>query len=171
MTQAFIVSPIDGLLLSLDQWKKLVSENDNLTITDAQYVAIVPDDGSSPFVFPKKAIGRMGWHEAMKAAKEYHFDIPGLENNVPNLPSRKQGIDIGDANYALLEEPEVHLDDILKEIGGEEFSGTSAWSCSRNGAGYAWCLYGSIGYAYGYSVYSSYRALPVVLYSASKASN
>lgn len=171
MTQAFIVSPVNGQLLSLDQWKKLVSENDNLTITDAQYVAIVPDDGSSPFVFPKKAIGRMSWHEAMKAAKEYRFDIPGLENNVPNLPSRKQGIDIGDANYALLEEPEVHLDDILKEIGGEEFSGTYAWSCSRSNASGAWCLYGYYGYAYYFNVYSSFRALPVVLYSASKASN
>lgn len=168
MTQAFIVSPIDGLLLSLDQWKKLVSENDNLTITDAQYVAIVPDDGSSPFVFPKKAIGRMGWHEAMKAAKEYRFDIPGLENNVPNLPSRKQGIDIGDANYALLEEPEVHLDDILKEIGGEEFSGAFTWSCSR---GNAWNFGGYYGCANVNSVSGRNRALPVVLYSASKASN
>lgn len=170
MTQAFIVSPTNGQLLSLEQWRELVSGNADLSITDAEYVAIVPDDGSTPFAFPKSDLGNMDWNAAMKAARDYRFTIPGFEEVVPSLPSRKQGVDIGDANYALSEEPEVHLDDILTEIGGRPVRGAYLWSCSRSRANSAWYFSGHYGFAYNSGLNLSFRALPVVLYPANKVS-
>lgn len=170
MTQAFIVSPTNGQLLSLEQWRELVSGNANLSITDAEYVAIVPDDGSTPFAFPKSDLGNMDWNAAMKAAQDYRFTIPGFEEVVPSLPSRKQGVDIGDANYALAEEPEVNLDDILTEIGGRPVRCAYLWSCSRYVAYSAWFFTGFSGYASNGNLVSSCRALPVVLYPANKVS-
>lgn len=165
MTQAFIVSPIDAKLLSLAEWKALVEQNADLKITDAEYVCIVPDDGR-PFMFPKKSLGDMPWGDADAAAKAYRFQIPGYEGKVPSLPSRVQGTHIGDANYALYESLEVRLDDLLDKIGGERFSGANAWSASRNNAVYFWIFNGYRGFANGSYLYSSYRALPVLLYDA-----
>lgn len=165
MTQAFIVSPIDGQLLSLAEWKAAVEQNANLKITDVEYVGIVPDDGN-PFMFPKKSLGEMPWKDADKAAKAYRFNVPNCENKVPSLPSRVQGKHIGDANYALYEGPEVRLDDLLKEIGGDGFLGASAWSASCDNAGGFLCFYGGNGCAGYVRMDYRLRALPVLLYNA-----
>ena len=52
----------------------------------------------------------------------------------------------------------------LKAIGASALgNGSSVWSCSRYGADYGWCAYGSSGYAYGYYLCYSSLAVPLVL--------
>ncbi|MBR6457812.1 MAG: hypothetical protein IKS71_04355 [Bacteroidales bacterium] len=175
-TAHYIVNPYTGDLQTLPEWKEYVESNSEWTkVTDALCICIIPEDGT-PFVFPKKDLGRMSWEDAMQAASKAVIPLPkqflekfstGLELS---LPTRKQGIDIGDCNYALPkdEQPEIHLDDTLEAIGGQPFSGTYFWSSSRYNANTAWCFYGGNGAAYLSYFYSACRALPLVLCPGAK---
>lgn len=173
-TQHYIINPYTGELNTLSEWEEYVSKQPGADMKDAQCICIIPEDGT-PFAFPKNDLGRLTWEDAVKAAASATIPLPdkflekystGIEIS---LPSRKQGIDIGDCNHGLADEPSVHLDDTLEAIGGEPFSGTSFWSSSRCGAYGAWCFHGGTGFAYTYSgLYSSFRALPLVLCPGAK---
>ncbi len=164
MTEHYIVNPHTGKLNTLQEWKDFVAANEGADIKDAEYICIVPDDGT-PFVFPKNDIGKMDWNVARAEVDKYRFvHLPGYEDKSPTLPSRKQGVDIGDCNFALYDEPDVHLDDTLEEIGGVPFGGSYFWSASRYGAVVAWYFGGSYGYALSNRLYLALRALPLLLY-------
>ena len=165
MTRIFIVSPTTGELRTAEEWKNEAGDK----VAEAQYIVIVPDDGSSAFMIPKNHLGLFNAAEGEK----------------PTLPSRKQWSDIRMAR-------ECGLDQVLEMIGASKLlsdlnerwfwtrefylpAGTSAeehvaWSASRYIANTAWIANGS-GFAYNYSLYSSYLALPLLLYPFREAKN
>ncbi len=179
MTRIFIVSPTTGELRTAEEWKNEAGDK----VAEAQYIVIVPDDGSSAFMIPKNHLGSFTWKEAMAAAE--HFTFSAAEGEKPTLPSRKQWIDIRMAR-------ECGLDQVLEMIGASKLlsylkerwfwtrelylpAGTSAkdyaaWSASRSIANLAWIAHGN-GFAHNYYLYSSLLALPLLLYPFREAKN
>ena len=144
MIQHYIVNPCNGDLISLQDWKKFVGENDSVKIDDAQYICIVPDDGT-PFVLYKKSLGRMEHKEGEKAVAQFRFaGLAGHEDDVPTMPSRAQATWIGDCNYALEIEPDIKLQDSLDAIGGDDIC-VLCWTAQRYSVGGAWSFGGSGG--------------------------
>lgn len=172
-TMSYVVDPETGKLLTAQEWKDKAGDQ----VESAQFVAIVPADGSPAFCSPKKSLGEMNWKKAMAAAESYKTQGKGW-----SLPTCKQGIDIRDARSA-------GLDQLLELIGGEGLNdwywtrqpwiphGTSleeyrkivgAWSSSRCVAGYAWFFSGAYGYSCN-AMSTANRALPVLLLDANAA--
>ena len=172
-TEHYIINPHTGDLNTLQEWKDYVAAHEGADIKDAECICIIPADGT-PFAFPKNDIGKFDWGKAVEAVKTAVVPLPKefmarySTSIEASLPTRKHGIDIGDCNHALYEEPEVHLDDSLEAIGGTPFSGAYFWSSSRSGANLAWFFSGTNGFAYNYYMYASYRALPLVLCPGAK---
>lgn len=179
MTRIFIVSPTTGELRAAEEWKNEAGDK----VAEAQYIVIIPDDGSSAFMIPKNHLGSFTWKEAMAAAE--HFTFNAAEGEKPTLPSRKQWIDIRMAR-------ECGLDQVLEMIGASKLlsdlndrwfwtrelylpAGASAkdyvaWSASRSGAGGAWIANGG-GFAVNNGLYVSNLALPLLLYPFREANN
>ena len=173
MTRIFIVEPETGKLLTAEEWKNKAED-----VTKAEFVVIVPGDGSQAFAIAKKTVGSFPW----KKAKEKVAALSDTLNNEPfaewGLPTRKQWIDIREARAC-------GLDQVLELIGGDELlkdlrrgewfwtsevwvpAGTSAenYEKEKESAGNAWYSYGSGGFAYSNSMYSSILALPLLLYT------
>lgn len=174
MTRIYIVDPDTGKLLTAEQWKSKAEDP-----KEAQFVVIVPEDGSPSFSISKKTLGKYTW----KDAKEKAATMTDTLNNNPfpewYLPTRKQWIDIREARSC-------GLDQVLALIGGNKLlgdlrrgerfwtseawvpAGTSAddYKKEKSSASFAWFSYGSYDYAnYGIAVYSSNLALPLMLYN------
>lgn len=174
MTRSYVIDPTTGKLLTAKEWKDKAGAD----VLQADFVAIVPGDGSPAFMFPKTSLGEFKWKEAMKAAEGFQGVVPEFAMSERwQLPTRKMGIDIRDARSA-------GLDQVMKLIGGEILDdwywtrepwiarGTTqkecerieeAWSSSRSYASGAWCFSGYYGCATDNSMYYAYRALPVLL--------
>lgn len=173
MTKSYVIDPETGKLLTAQEWK----EKAGADVKQADFVAIVPADGSAPFMFPKNHLGEMAWQKAMEAAEFFQGVTPEFTLGDWQLPTRKQGIDIRDARSA-------GLDQLMNLIGGDNLDdyywtrelwiarGTSeeecrkieeSWSSSRSSATYAWSFNGYYGYASGGNLYTANRALPVLL--------
>lgn len=173
MTRSYVIDPETGKLLTAREWK----EKAGADVKQADFVAIVPADGSAPFMFPKNHLGEMAWQKAMEAAESFQGVTPEFTLGDWQLPTRKQGIDIRDARSA-------GLDQLMNLIGGDDLGdyywtrepwiarGTSeeecrkieeSWSSSRYNAGTAWFFIGSYGYAITGYLFYAYRALPVLL--------
>ena len=108
MTRIFIVEPETGKLLTAEEWKNKAED-----VTKAEFVVIVPGDGSQAFAIAKKTVGSFPW----KKAKEKVAALSDTLNNEPfaewGLPTRKQWIDIREARAC-------GLDQVLELIGGDE---------------------------------------------------
>lgn len=179
MTRIFIVSPKSGKLRTAEEWKKEGGEN----VKKAEYIVIVPDDGSHPFLIPKRTLGEFPWKKACEEAEGFFMgDDKGNVVKGFKLPTRKQFIDIRDARSCGLEQvlELIGGDQLLKDFrNGEWFwtsevwipAGTSAevWSSSRCNSYLAWCSNGSFGFAYYGYVNSTYLALPLLLYDFREA--
>lgn len=173
MTRIFIVEPETGKLLTAEEWKNKAED-----VTKAEFVVIVPGDGSQAFAIAKKTVGSFPW----KKAKEKVAALSDTLNNEPfaewGLPTRKQWIDIREARAC-------GLDQVLELIGGKQLlkdlrngewfwtsevwvpAGTSAedYEKEKENANGAWYSYGYFGFASYYSMYGSYLALPLLLYT------
>lgn len=174
MTRSYVIDPTTGKLLTAKEWKDKAGAD----VLQADFVAIVPSDGSLPFMFPKNHLGEKEWQKAMEAAESFQCALPEFALGTSwKLPTRKQGIDIRDARSA-------GLDQLMKLIGGDIMDdrywtrepwiarGTSqeecekieaSWSSSRYLASYAWFFSGYRGSAGSVSMCNAYRALPVLL--------
>lgn len=174
MTRSYVIDPTTGKLLTAKEWKDKAGAD----VLQADFVAIVPSDGSLPFMFPKNHLGEKEWQKAMEAAESFRCALPEFALGTSwKLPTRKQGIDIRDARSA-------GLDQLMKLIGGDIMDdwywtrepwiapGTTqeecerieaSWSSSRYYAYGAWYFYGYHGCAYHLSMFVAYRALPVLL--------
>lgn len=173
MTRIFIVEPMTGNLLTAEEWKNKAGN-----VRKADYIVIVPGDGSPAFAIAKKTLGEFPWKEA----KEKAAALSDTLNSEPfaewGLPTRKQWIDIREARAC-------GLDQVLELIGGDKLlrdlrrgewfwtsevwvpAGTTAenYEKEKESANGAWYSYGSYGFC-GYSVmYSSNLALPLLLYN------
>lgn len=173
MTRIFIVEPETGKLLTAEEWKNKAED-----VTKAEFVVIVPGDGSQAFAIAKKTLGEFPWKEA----KEKAAALSDTLNNEPfaewGLPTRKQWIDIREACSC-------GLDQVLKLIGGDKLlkdfrrgewfwtsevwvpAGTTAenYEKEKESANVAWFSGGYSGYANGSNVYGSSLALPLLLYT------
>lgn len=177
MTRIFIVEPMTGKLLTAEEWKAKAED-----VTKAEFVVIVPGDGSQAFAIAKKTVGSFPW----KKAKEIVAAMSDTLNNEPfaewGLPTRKQWIDIREARAC-------GLDQVLELIGGDKLlkdfrrgewfwtsevwvpAGTTAedYEKEKESANYAWCSVGNYGFCSDYDLYISYLALPLLLYSFREA--
>ena len=173
MTRIFIVEPMTGNLLTAEEWKNKAED-----VKAAFEIVIVPGDGSQAFLITKKTICEAPWKEA----KEKAAALSDTLNSEPfaewGLPTRKQWIDIREARSC-------GLDQVLELIGGDSLlrdlrrgewfwtsevwvkAGTSAedYEKEKESANYAWCSNGNYGYCNGNGMYSSYLALPLLLYN------
>lgn len=173
MTRIFIVEPMTGKLLTAEEWKNKAED-----VTKAEFVVIVPGDGSQAFAIAKKTVGSFPW----KKAKEKVAALSDTLNNEPfaewGLPTRKQWIDIREARAC-------GLDHVLELIGGDKLlkdfrrgewfwtsevwvpAGTSAenYEKEKESASIAWYSSGGIGCADYYGMCNSYLALPLLLYT------
>lgn len=173
MTRIFIVEPETGKLLTAEEWKNKAED-----VTKAEFVVIVPGDGSQAFEIAKKTLGEFPWKEA----KEKAAALSDTLNNEPfaewGLPTRKQWIDIREARSC-------GLDQVLELIGGDKLlkdfrrgewfwtsevwvrAGTSAedYEKEKESATIAWSSLGRSGYAGSYGMYYSSLALPLLLYT------
>ena len=173
MTRIFIVEPETGKLLTAEEWKNKAED-----VTKAEFVVIVPGDGSQAFAIAKKTVGSFPW----KKAKEKVAALSDTLNNEPfaewGLPTRKQWIDIREARAC-------GLDQVLELIGGDELlkdlrrgewfwtsevwvpAGTSAenYEKEKESASFAWYSSGNLGFANPNYMYYSYLALPLLLYT------
>ena len=163
-----------GELLTAEEWKNKAED-----VKQAQFVVIVPGDGSQAFAIAKKTLGEFPWKEA----KEKAAALSDTLNSEPfaewGLPTRKQWIDIREARSC-------GLDQVLELIGGDKLlrdlrrgewfwtsevwvpAGTSAedYEKEKENAYSAWFSYGGIGFCIngGYVCYSV-LALPLLLYN------
>lgn len=173
MTRIFIVEPETGKLLTAEEWKNKAED-----VTKAEFVVIVPGDGSQAFAIAKKTLGEFPWKEA----KEKAAALSDTLNNEPfaewGLPTRKQWIDIREARSC-------GLDQVLELIGGDKLlkdfrrgewfwtsevwvpAGTSAenYEKEKENAFGAWYSGGGVGFAGGNSMCNSVLALPLLLYT------
>lgn len=173
MTRIFIVEPETGKLLTAEEWKNKAED-----VTKAEFVVIVPGDGSQAFAIAKKTVGSFPW----KKAKEKVAALSDTLNNGPfaewGLPTRKQWIDIREARAC-------GLDQVLELIGGDKLlkdfrrgewfwtsevwvpAGTSAenYEKEKESAISAWFSIGNLGFANGNGMYYSVLALPLLLYT------
>ena len=175
MTKIFIVSPVSGKLRTAEEWKKEGGKN----VKKAEYIVIVPGDGSHPFLICKKTLGEFPWKEAVEKVGD--FFMGDTEGNVVKgftLPTRKQFIDIREARACGLEQvlEMIGGDKLLKNFrNGEWFwtsevwvkAGTSAedYEKEKESAGSAWCSGGYSGCAGNGSMCGSSLALPLLLYT------
>ena len=165
MTKFYIINPRNGKLNTIQEWRQYVADNEGADIEEPEYVCIVPESKNTPFVFSKKSLGYLPWKEAMKAASKFRFrNLPGHENDIPSLPTRRQGLAIADCNVALFEGPDYKLCDMLKEIGGDADMAGWYWTPEKSNASSAWFFYGSNGALYNYYVTSAFRCQAVTLY-------
>lgn len=177
MIRIFIVEPETGSLLTAEEWKNKVDD-----VKKAQFVVIVPGDGSPAFAIAKETLGEFPWKEA----KEKAAALSDTLNSEPfaewGLPTRKQWVDIREARSC-------GLDQVLKLIGGDKLlrdlrrgewfwtsevwvqAGTSAedYEKEKESANVFWCAGGGYGYAYGFNLYGSFLALPLLLYNFREA--
>ncbi len=173
MIRIFIVEPETGNLLTAEEWKKRAGN-----VKKADYVVIVPGDGSPAFAIAKKTLGEFPWKEA----KEKAAALSDTLNSEPfaewGLPTRKQWVDIREARSC-------GLDQVLELIGGDELlrdlrrgewfwtsevwvkAGTSAedYEKEKESAGNAWFSVGGYGFCSSYNMYNSSLALPLLLYN------
>ena len=173
MTRIFIVEPMTGKLLTAEEWKNKAED-----VTKAEFVVIVPGDGSQAFAIAKKTLGEFTWKEA----KEKAAALSDTLNNEPfaewGLPTRKQWIDIREARSC-------GLDQVLELIGGDKLlkdlrrgewfwtsevwvpAGTTAenYEKEKESASFAWYSSGNLGFANPNYMYYSYLALPLLLYT------
>ena len=173
MTRIFIVEPMTGNLLTAEEWKNKAED-----VKQAQFVVIVPGDGSQAFAIAKKTLGEFPWKEA----KEKAAALSDTLNSEPfaewGLPTRKQWIDIREARSC-------GLDQVLELIGGQQLlkdlrngewfwtsevwvkAGTSAedYEKEKESANYAWYSGGGSGYCDYSGMYYSGLALPLLLYN------
>ena len=171
MTRIFIVEPMTGKLLTVEEWKNRAEKK-------AVFIVIVPGDGSHAFAMANHDIGEYPW----KKAKEMVGAMSDTLNNEPfaewDLPTRKQWIDIREARAC-------GLDQVLEMTGGEKLLrdfrcgewfwtsdvwvpvGTSAedYEKKKENASGAWCSSGNSGCAGNGNVCGSYLALPLLLYT------
>lgn len=175
MTKIFIVSPVSGKLRTAEEWKKEGGKN----VKKAEYVVIAPGDGSHPFLICKKTLGEFPWKEAVEKVGDFFMgDTKGNVIKGFTLPTRKQFIDIREARACGLEQvlEMIGGDKLLKDLRrGEWFwtsevwvkAGTSAedYEKEKENANGAWYSNGGNGCAYNYSMYNSYLALPLLLYT------
>lgn len=173
MTRIFIVEPMTGNLLTAEEWKNKAED-----VKQAQFVVIVPGDGSQAFAIAKKTLGEFPWKEA----KEKAAALSDTLNSEPfaewGLPTRKQWVDIREARSC-------GLDQVLELIGGQQLlkdlrngewfwtsevwvkAGTSAedYEKEKESAYVAWCSHGGSGNCSYSNMYYSYLALPLLLYN------
>lgn len=173
MTRIFIVEPMTGNLLTAEEWKNKAED-----VKQAQFVVIVPGDGSQAFAIAKKTLGEFPWKEA----KEKAAALSDTLNSEPfaewGLPTRKQWVDIREARSC-------GLDQVLELIGGKQLlkdlrngewfwtsevwvkAGTSAedYEKEKENAVSAWISSGGYGYCSINGMYSSNLALPLLLYN------
>lgn len=165
MTKFYIINPRNGKLNTIQEWRQYVADNEGADIKEPEYVCIIPEDKSTPFVFSKKRLGYLPWKEAKKAASEFRFgNLPGHENDIPSLPTRRQGLAIADCNIALFEGLDYKLCDMLKEIGGDADMADWYWTPEKYNAYYAWFFYGTTGSLYHTNVSGTNRCQAVTLY-------
>ena len=172
MTRIFIVDPNTSKLLTAEEWKNKAEDTEK-----AQFVVIVPEDGSQAFAIAKKTLGEYPWREA----KEKAAALTDTLNNNPfpewNLPTRKQWIDIREGRSC-------GLDQVLALIGGHKLlndlrsgewfwtseawvpAGTSAndYEKEKGNAYGAWCSIGNYDCACDL-MDGIYLALPLMLYN------
>ncbi len=178
MIRIFIVEPETGSLLTAEEWKNKVDD-----VKQAQFVVIVPGDGSQAFAIAKKTLGEFPWKEA----KEKAAALSDTLNSEPfaewGLPTRKQWVDIREARSC-------GLDQVLELIGGDKLlrdlrrgewfwtsevwvqAGTSAEDYEKEKesvANGAWCSFGNGGFCFNLDVYYSTLALPLLLYNFREA--
>lgn len=173
MTRIFIIEPETGKLLTAEEWKNKAED-----VKKAEFVVIVPGDGSQAFAIAKKTVGKFPWQKAKKKVAALSYTL----NNEPfaewGLPTRKQWIDIREARSC-------GLDQVLELIGdkqllmdlrkGEWFwtsdvwveAGTSAedYETNKENARYAWRSSGFSGYCSSSNLCSSLLALPLMPYT------
>lgn len=173
MIRIFIVEPETGSLLTAEEWKNKAED-----VKQAQFVVIVPGDGSQAFAIAKKTLGEFPWKEA----KEKAAALSDTLNSEPfaewGLPTRKQWVDIREARSC-------GLDQVLELIGGDKLlrdlrrgdwfwtsevwvqAGTSAedYEKEKESAYSFWYAYGGSGYANYGGLCNSFLALPLLLYN------
>lgn len=173
MIRIFIVEPETGNLLTAEEWKNKAED-----VKQAQFVVVVPGDGSQAFAIAKKTLGKFPWKEASKEAAA----LTDTLNNEPfaewGLPTRKQWIDIREARSC-------GLDQVLELIGGKQLlkdlrngewfwtsevwvrAGTSAedYEKEKENADLAWYSYGGVGFCVSVNLCFSILALPLLLYN------
>lgn len=174
MTRIFIVEPMTGNLLTAEEWKNKAED-----VKTAFEIVIVPGDGSQAFLITKKTICEAPWKKAREAAQQFTVSNNGeVVHKGFDLPTRKQWIDIREARAC-------GLDQVLELIGGDELlrylrrgewfwtsevwvpAGTTAenYEKEKEGASNAWSSSGYTGFCSNYIMYSSYLALPLLLYN------
>ena len=174
MTRIFIVEPMTGNLLTAEEWKNKAEDPKT-----AFEIVIVPGDGSPAFLIAKKTICEAPWKKAREAVQAFKVTTKGeVIHEGFDLPTRKQWIDIREARSC-------GLDQVLELIGGDKLlkdlrrgewfwtsevwvqAGTSAedYEREKENAYNAWCSGGNYGFCSNYSMYSSYLALPLLLYN------
>ena len=173
MTRIFIVEPITGKLLTAEEWKKQAED-----VKQAQFVVIVPGDGSQAFAIAKKTLGEFPWKEAKEKVAALSDTLNSEPFAVWGLPTRKQWIDIREARAC-------GLDQVLELIGGDSLlrnlrrgewfwtsevwvpAGTTAenYEKEKENANRAWFSYGYGGFCSNGNMYSSVLALPLLLYN------
>lgn len=177
MTKSYIVDPLTGKLLTAEEWKNKAED-----MKQAQFVVIVPGDGSPAFAIAKETLGEFPWKEA----KEKAAALSDTLNSEPfaewGLPTRKQWVDIREARSC-------GLDQVLKLIGGDKLlkdlrngewfwtsevwvkAGTSAedYEKEKENAHSAWYSVGHVGFCGFNYMYSSNLALPLLLYNFREA--
>lgn len=173
MTKSYIVDPLTGKLLTAEEWKNKAED-----MKQAQFVVIVPGDGSPAFAIAKETLGEFPWKEA----KEKAAALSDTLNSEPfaewGLPTRKQWMDIREARSCGLDQvlELIGGDKLLKDLrNGEWFwtsevwvkAGTSAedYEKEKESAYLAWCSFGSYGCCGSDGMCGSYLALPLLLYN------
>ena len=152
----YIINPDNGKRVSIEEWRK---DSDP---TRARILSIDTDEGHTLLMSKEYLPDRYTFEEAQKACAEFITAELGNSGVIFRCPPRKECIDIYDARFQGLDE--------AVELTGGNFAkvGRYHWTCERDAdprylAGYAWCSSGGFGYAYSYSMYNTYSALPVAL--------
>ena len=162
-----------GNLLAAEEWKNKAED-----VKQAQFVVIVPGDGSQAFLITKKTICEAPWKKAREAVQAFKVTTKGeVIQEGFDLPTRKQWIDIREARAC-------GLDHVLELIGGDSLlrdlrrgewfwtseawvpAGTTAenYEKEKESANYAWYSLG-YGFCSGNYMYGSILALPLLLYN------
>lgn len=174
MTRIFIVEPETGKLLTAEEWKNKAED-----VKTAFEIVIVPGDGSQAFLITKKTICEAPWKKAREAAQQFTVSNNGeVVHKGFDLPTRKQLIDIREARSCGLDQvlELIGGDSLLRELRrGEWFwtsevwvpAGTTAenYEKEKENANNAWYVSGSFGYCHINNMFSSYLALPLLLYN------